>query len=311
MEQYKIGETDIIAVDQGFGNIKTRNYVFKTGVKKFSTIPPFGTDILEYKGNFYLIGEGHKPFMADKVLDEDYLILTMAGLAKELRKRNKTDGRIILAVGLPITWLSNQKEEFENYLMQDKNMEFTYKGIMYHIEIERVMVFPQGFAAVASNLAMFDGVNILADIGNGTMNTLYINDHKPQANKFYTDKLGVQQCINQIKNRLLAVCGSTVQESQIEDYLITKKSNIKQEYIDIMKQEAEEYVREVFSKLVEYDYNPDLMKLYVVGGGGKILENFGEYDTSRVVINSDICATAKGYEVVAYNCLLREKKLGA
>ena len=61
------------------------------------------TDILEYKGNFYLIGEGHKPFMADKVLDEDYLILTMAGLAKELRKRNKTDGRIILAVGLPIT----------------------------------------------------------------------------------------------------------------------------------------------------------------------------------------------------------------
>lgn len=41
------------------------------------------------------------------------------------------------------------------------------------------------------------------------------------------------------------------------------------------------------------------MKLYVVGGGGCILKNFFPIDPGRIVINSDICATAKGYEYMA------------
>ena len=41
------------------------------------------------------------------------------------------------------------------------------------------------------------------------------------------------------------------------------------------------------------------MRLYVVGGGSCILKNFGSYDKDRVIINDDICATAKGYELLA------------
>ena len=41
------------------------------------------------------------------------------------------------------------------------------------------------------------------------------------------------------------------------------------------------------------------MRLYVVGGGSCILKNFGNYDIDRVIINDDICATAKGYELLA------------
>ena len=42
-----------------------------------------------------------------------------------------------------------------------------------------------------------------------------------------------------------------------------------------------------------------MMKHYVVGGGSGLIRNFTEYDPSRVTINSDICATAKGYELLA------------
>ena len=42
------------------------------------------------------------------------------------------------------------------------------------------------------------------------------------------------------------------------------------------------------------------MRLYVVGGGGCPIRNFGTYDKSRVTIIDDICATAKGYESLAY-----------
>lgn len=310
-KEYRFDNKIIIGIDHGFGNMKTRNTVFRSGVKAYKDVPTFGTDVLEYGGMYYLIGEGHKPFSADKAADQDYYVLTLAAAAKELKCRGLCKADVILAVGLPIVWVSNQREAFKNYLLQERDVSFRYKGLDYQIHISDVRVYPQGFAAVAANLAEYDGINILADIGNGTMNTLYINDHKPQADKFYTDKLGVQQCINQIKNRLLAETGTTVNEGQIEDFLITGRSNIRAEYQQAMQEEAEEYVNGIFTKLVEYDYNPDLMKLYIVGGGGCLVKNFGRYDPERVEIINDICATAKGYEVVAFNSLEREKRLGA
>ena len=49
----------------------------------------------------------------------------------------------------------------------------------------------------------------------------------------------------------------------------------------------------------DHDYDTKLMKLYVVGGGGCLVHNFADYDNSRVFINEDICANAKGYEYMA------------
>ena len=53
-------------------------------------------------------------------------------------------------------------------------------------------------------------------------------------------------------------------------------------------------------------YDPELMKLYVVGGGC-LIKNFREFDTGRVIINEDVCTTAKGYEYPAH---LRARKGG-
>ena len=60
-----------------------------------------------------------------------------------------------------------------------------------------------------------------------------------------------------------------------------------------------------FHKLREREYNPELMRLYVVGGGGCMIQNFGEYDKSRVTIVRDICATAKGYEAMTVRKIQR------
>ncbi len=74
----------IIGVDHGYGNVKTANTITPTGVKAYLTKPIFGVDILEYAGTYYLIGEGHKEFIADKSEDEDYYILTLMAVAREL-----------------------------------------------------------------------------------------------------------------------------------------------------------------------------------------------------------------------------------
>ena len=71
-----------------------------------------------------------------------------------------------------------------------------------------------------------------------------------------------------------------------------------------------EYCSTIFETLRKYEYNPDLMRLYITGGGGCIIRNFGEYDKSRVNIIDDICATAKGYEQLAYS-MLKKREVGA
>jgi len=50
------------------------------------------------------------------------------------------------------------------------------------------------------------------------------------------------------------------------------------------------------------------MRLYVVGGGGCLVKNFGNYEKNRVTIVDDICATAKGYEYLAYTSLRRKEQ---
>ena len=64
----------------------------------------------------------------------------------------------------------------------------------------------------------------------------------------------------------------------------------------------------IFSLLRKYEYDPKLMRLYITGGGGKLIENFGRYDKDRVTIIGDICASAKGYEEFAFAQLKKEGK---
>ena len=55
----ELKNTKIIAVDHGYGNMKTANTVTPTGIKAYETEPIFTGNILEYNGIYYRIGEGH------------------------------------------------------------------------------------------------------------------------------------------------------------------------------------------------------------------------------------------------------------
>ena len=80
----ELNNTKIIAIDHGYGNIKTANTVTPTGITAYETEPIFPGSILEYNGMYYRIGEGHKEFIADKAMDEDYYLMTLMAVAREL-----------------------------------------------------------------------------------------------------------------------------------------------------------------------------------------------------------------------------------
>lgn len=164
--------TIIIGIDHGYGNIKTAHCCFKTGVAAYDKEPTFKSNLLVYEGRYYLIGEEHKEFISDKMTDSDYYILTLAAVARELNIRKLTSARVHLAAGLPLTWVSEQKDSFKEYLLQNDSADFTFKGVDYHVDFVGADIFPQGFSAVADKLRKFKGINMLCDIGNGTMNVI-------------------------------------------------------------------------------------------------------------------------------------------
>ena len=118
----------IIGIDHGYGNIKTANCCFKTGVASFDKEPTFKSNLLVYEGRFYLIGEEHKEFTADKMADSDYYILTLAAIGRELNISKQTSARVHLAAGLPLTWVSEQKDAFKKYLLRRNSADFNFRG---------------------------------------------------------------------------------------------------------------------------------------------------------------------------------------
>ena len=76
----------IVGIDHGYGNIKTANTVTPTGITRLDAAPIFTRNTLCYNGNYYLIGEGHKEYLADKWEDNDNYLFTLMGIARELNR---------------------------------------------------------------------------------------------------------------------------------------------------------------------------------------------------------------------------------
>ena len=303
----EIRNTKIIAVDHGYGNIKTANTVTPTGITAYETEPIFTGNILDYNGTYYRIGEGHKEFIPDKAIDEDYYLLTLMAVARELNIFSIQEADVHLTAGLPLTWIRHQREEFRSYLLQNLEVSYRFNNKDYHIRFVGCSLYPQGYPAIVNRLGDLKGTNLLADIGNGTMNILYINNKKAQESRCWTEKFGVNQCLIAAKNAILDRFGVKIEEATVEQVLRFKAADISAPYLNCITAVARQYVANIFSTLRKYEYNPDLMRLYVVGGGGCMIRNFGMYDESRVTILDDICATAKGYEHLALMSLKRRE----
>ncbi|XBX16725.1 ParM/StbA family protein [Enterocloster clostridioformis] len=296
----------IIGIDHGYGNIKTASTVTKSGVTAYETEPIFSGNILEYEGGYYRIGECQKEFVSDKVSDDDYYLLTLMAIARELNVYGIREADVHLSAGLPLTWIRRQREEFRSYLLRNKEVSYRFNEKDYHIRFVGCSLYPQGYPAIVSRLKEFKGTNLLADIGNGTMNILYINNKRAVESRCWTEKFGVNQCMIAARNAVMDNFGIKIEEATIEQVFRYGSADIGRSYLDCIVSTARQYVADIFATLRKYEYNPDLMRLYIVGGGGCLIRHFGQYDKSRVTIVDDICATAKGYEYLAFSSLRRK-----
>ena len=91
-------------------NMKTVHTVFTSGVKEITTEPALFSNVLEYRGKYYKIGSSRLEVKKNKVSDDNYYLLTLAAVAKELKQRGHKKAHVLLAVGLPLARFGNEKK---------------------------------------------------------------------------------------------------------------------------------------------------------------------------------------------------------
>lgn len=242
MKQLK--NMQIIRIDNGYGNLKTASGIFPASVLTFDHEPAYAQNLLVYDGKYHVIGSGHREFTPDKVSNPDHYILTLAGIGQELWKNRMTKACVYIAAGLSLTWVESQRESFRAYLLQNDHVDFIWRGIEYHVDIVGATCTRRDSPLVPM-LKQFKGVNMLCDIGNGTMNIMTIQDRRAVMDQCFTEKYGTYQCMLRARESLTQRFGRTVPDAVIDDVLRNGDADIGRDYVDTIREVAADYAAEI------------------------------------------------------------------
>jgi len=290
---------EVIGIDHGFSQMKTVSSTFTSGVTEITTEPAFFDDVLEFEGKFYKVGGSRMEVRATKTETDEYYLLTLAAIAKELRKRGKRKADVVLAVGLPATRYGDEKQDFIDYLSRDREVCFRFEQYDYQINIIKVSVYPQCYAAVVDRIGTFGAKVVVVDIGSWTIDIIPVINRKPDDAKTNTIQQGLITCMRDINKQSVRKLGDEIDETDIQHYMIYGSSSLPKEYIEIMDKSLQEFTAMIYNSLREEKYNMKTTPFIFVGGGAVVMKNFGGYNQGNISYNLDVRANAKGYETLA------------
>lgn len=297
-----------LGVDHGYRNMKTGNCVFPTKLGQLRTVPDDKKGILQIRGDVYTENGENVDYInsSDKVSNDNFYILTLIAIAKELKCRNLEGARINIAVGLPQKWFNAQKNSFKKYIMKHSEVHFIYEGIKYYIFFENCKVFTQGYAAfftldkLGKLEEYLNKTVVICDIGGGTVDIITVNEGKIDYADCKIDQRGAIWLVNSIKEEAETRLYESIPEDFIINYMINKnaKEVPQNEYEKLVQGELINYCEMIFNRLKEFRINVNITPVIFVGGGASIIKNFGNYNSAITDFIMDIKANAKGYEMI-------------
>lgn len=299
-----------IGIDHGWSQMKTRNTCFTTGVALVDDNPIVYDSILDYNGKCYRIGGDRIKVQDDKVCNENFYMLTLASIARELNARGTEaieKNHIVLAVGLPIGRYGAEKKAFRNYLLKNRMVRFRYEKKEYTIFIEDVLVYPQCYGAIVDRLPQMSGQEIVVDIGSWTIDIMKVIDRVPDQATIATDPNGIITCMRRIQEVCVARTNEKIDEYMIREFITKGDVRLDQEFVDIMVKELTSYTKGIFRKLAERGVNVRTTPITFVGGGAVLMKRYAGINQKNVSYVEDVKANAIGYETLA-NLYLNAKK---
>lgn len=247
-----------IGIDHGYYAIKTRHFSFPAGIAEYSHEPYTLQNTLEYGGKFYVCGTGRQPILRNKMENVNYCLLTLAAIAKEMRRRGeKTECFVNIAAGLPLTGFGREKTAFREYLLRfSQQVVFKFEGIPYKVTIQDVKLFPQGYCAIAIHPELIHNEPsiLLMDIGGWTANLMRLDQGVPSASICRSLELGMIRCIDEIKEQIRRDVGLSVTDAQIERILECQPCSMDEKAKDIVTKQGRLYRKQMLSAVMELGF---------------------------------------------------------
>lgn len=291
----------MIGVDHGYAAMKTAHFSFPTGLVEYEHEPYTQKDVLEHGGKYYVVGSARQPLQRDKTATEDYYLLTLAAIAKELNYRGaERTTEVLLAAGLPLTSFGRDKKKFREYLFRDgKPVSFRYEGRDYAVTISDVMLFPQGYAAVLTQTELLDEPSVIvADIGGWTVDLMRLDNRIPNAATCRSLELGMIRCLDEISEQVRQIFGVSMTDAQIESVLRGGAISADDRVRAVIHAQAGQYVRDLLSTIMESGLDVRAMPTIFLGGGAALLKRHVSATDGlcRPLLLDNVSLNAKGYE---------------
>ena len=296
-----MSEPIIIGVDHGYAAMKTTHFSFHTGLVAHEHEPYTLNNVLEYGGKYYVVGSGRQPLQKDKTQTEDYYLLTLAAVAKELVYRNAgTAADIHLAAGLPLTSFGRDKKAFRDYLCRGgKPVSFRYEGQDYVITISKVSLYPQGYAAALTQGSLLDEPSVIvADIGGWTVDLMRLDNGVPNAAACRSLELGMIWCMDEAREQVRRELGVSVTDAQIERVLSGKACSLDVGVQKVIDRQGDVYTRQLLSAVMEAGFDLHTLPVVMLGGGAAVVSRrvSEEKGVSRAFALEDDKVNAEGFE---------------
>lgn len=292
---------EIIGVDNGYGFTKTVHSTFLTALRDNGQIkPPFMDNVVTYNGHYYVVSGERMKVRRDKTVDDQTYILTLAAIGEEMQKRGSRAKDIILSVGLPLERCGAGAASFKKYFMRNGAViEFDWKNIHHSVNIKDVIVSPQGYSAIVSEVSTISDATVIVDIGSWTIDVLQIINQIPQGGSDRSLNEGVITCLLAVNDVIRRETGAEVAESQLQDVMMGNKNALPEKYSRIAQKEIRNYAVKIAQTLQEHKFNLETLPFIFLGGGANIIKNYGMELFANARIISNINANAVGYEKIA------------
>lgn len=291
-----------IGIDHGYYAIKTRHFSFPAGIAVYSLEPYTLQNTLEYGGKFYVCGTGRQPILRNKTENDNYYLLTLAAIAREIKQRGEnTECSVTLAAGLPLAGFGREKKFFREYLLRSSQpVCFKFEGVPYKITIEDVKLFPQGYSAIAIHpeLIQNEPSVLLMDIGGWTVDLMRLDNGVPNASTCRSLELGMIRCIDETKEQVRRDVGLSVTDAQVERVLAGKPCSMDEKARSIIRRQGRLYTERLLSAVMESGFDLKAIPVVMLGGGASVVKgNVSPQDgLCRVFALTDDRVNAEGFE---------------
>ena len=294
----------IIGIDHGYYAIKTRNCSFPAGITPFGDREPYTRqNVLTFGGCFFVCGSGRQPIQRDKTANDNYYLLTLAAIAKEIEARGAPrECSVTIAAGLPLTSYGREKPAFRKYLLRNAGQptEFAYEGKKYRITIEDVVLFPQGFTALMTqpDLPTDEPSMLLLDIGGWTVDLMRIDNGRPIISTCHSLEFGMIRCIDGVRERVRQNTGLSLTDAQIEQVLAGRACSLDEHIRKLIREQGRLYTERLLSAVLEAGFDYRALPVVMMGGGASVVSRHIRPTDGlcRTVTLLDDRVNAQGYE---------------